>query len=110
MSLNPNFLSSLFFFLFFFLGTHLGFTSSISFSIARAFQAFYLAKEWVDQALAQAKEEESQRFAVDKAQAQSEKKAKETLKRLTESEKAKKSVEPTLAGFERQAKEQCGQL
>lgn len=46
--------------------------------------------------MAQDKEKESSRFAAINAQAQAKKKAKETLNRLTEYEKAKKSVEATM--------------
>lgn len=56
----------------------------------------HIAEEWEDHTLAQDKEKESSRFAAINAQAQAEKKAKETLNRLTEYEKAKKSVEATM--------------
>jgi len=43
--------------------------------------------------MAYVKEEESKSFVANKAQAQAEKKAKETLNQLTKSKKAKKSIE-----------------
>ena len=60
--------------------------------------------------MAQLKEEESKKFVATKAQAQVEKKAKETLNCLTEREKAKKSAKAVVAEFERQAQEQRGHL
>ena len=60
--------------------------------------------------MAQLKEEESKKSVATKAQAQAEKKAKETLNCLTEREKPKKSAKAVVAEFERQAQEQRGHL
>ena len=42
-----------------------------------------MAEEWVDQALCEKKEDESKRYATQKAQAQRDKKLKETLSKLS---------------------------
>ena len=60
--------------------------------------------------MTQFKEEKSKKFAATKTQAQTEKKAKQTLNLLAESEKAKKSIEATMLGFEKQAQKQRSHL
>lgn len=64
----------------------------------------------MDHALAKSKQEESHQFATTKAQALAKKKTKETLTKLVETEKARKSTEAVMASVERQAKEQRGHL
>lgn len=56
------------------------------------------------------KEEESKCYAAQKAQAQTDKKLKETLLKLSECDKAWKSVEASIEGFERQAWEHLHHL
>ena len=51
-----------------------------------------MVKEWVDQALYENKKEESKCYATQKAQAQTYKKLKETLSKLSKCDKARKSV------------------
>ena len=59
----------------------------------------------MDQTLYEKKMEESKCYAVEKAQAQSDKKLKETLVKLTKCDKARKSAEASIESFERQAQE-----
>uniref|UniRef100_A0A7N2MQ43 Uncharacterized protein n=1 Tax=Quercus lobata TaxID=97700 RepID=A0A7N2MQ43_QUELO len=61
-----------------------------------ATQAAHVAKEWVNQAPYEKKEEESKRYAAQKAQAQTDKKLKDTLLKLAECDKAQKSVEASI--------------
>ena len=49
-----------------------------------------MAEEWVDQALYEKKEEESKRYAAQKAQVLVDKKLKETLLKLFECDKSRK--------------------
>ncbi|KAL0015531.1 hypothetical protein SO802_002600 [Lithocarpus litseifolius] len=77
---------------------------------ASAIQASHVAKEWVDFALIKSKEEESHRFAATKAQALAKKKTKETLTKLAETKKARKSTEVAVAGAKMQVEEQRGYL
>lgn len=56
----------------------------------------------MDRALAKSKEEESRLFAVTKAQALAEKKTKETLTKLVETERVRRSDEVAMVGVERQ--------
>jgi len=51
-----------------------------------------VVEEWVDQALYENKEEESKRYATQNTQAQTYKKLKETLSKLSKCDKARKSV------------------
>lgn len=68
-----------------------------------------MAEEWVDQALYE-KKEESRRYAAEKAQAQANKKLKETLLKLLECDKARKSVKASIKNSEKQAREQLHHL
>ena len=69
-----------------------------------------MAKKWVDQTLYEKKKEESKRYATQKAQAQTNKKLKETLLKLIECDKAWKSVEASIESFKRQVREQLCHL
>lgn len=60
-----------------------------------------MAKEWVDQALHEKKEEEFKHYATQKAQAHVDKKLKETLHKLSKCDKAQKSAEALIESFER---------
>lgn len=60
-----------------------------------------MAEEWVDQALCEKKEDESKRYATQKAQAQRDKKLKETLSKLSKWYKAKKSDGASIESSER---------
>jgi len=60
----------------------------------------------VGHTLYEKKEEESKQYATQKAQAQTDKKLKETLFKLTECDKARKSAEASIESSERQAREQ----
>ena len=60
-----------------------------------------MAEEWVDQALYEKKEEESRRYAAQKAQAQTDKKLKEILLKLSECDKALKNAETSIESSER---------
>ena len=62
-----------------------------------------MAKEWINQALYEKKEEESWRFANQKAQVQTDKKLKETLAKLAKCDKVWKSAGASIESFERQA-------
>lgn len=73
---------------------------------AQATQTAHVAEEWVDQALHDQKEEESKRYAAQKSLAQTDKKLKETLVKLTKCDKARKSAEASIESKERQAREQ----
>ena len=76
---------------------------SISAIHAQATQVAHVAEEWVDQAFHDLKEEESKRYAAQKSSSLTDKKLKETLLKLAESDKARKSVEASIESTERQA-------
>ncbi|KAL0011858.1 hypothetical protein SO802_006966 [Lithocarpus litseifolius] len=65
-------------------------------------QAAFVAEEWVDHALGQARDVDGKKDVAKKAQAEAEQKLKDTLFHLAEVEKSKKNVESTLVSFERQ--------
>lgn len=75
-------------------------------------QVAHVIKEWVNQTLYKKKKKESNRYATQKAQAQAQtdKKLKETLLKLTECDKAQKSIEASIESSERQAREQLRHL
>ena len=82
-----------------------------SFTLSKqAIEAAHVTEEWVDHALSKSKEEEACWFAATKAQALVEKKEKEALTKLAETEKGRKSTKAVMAGFEKQADEHCVQL
>ena len=74
-------------------------------SILQSVQAAFMAEEWVDHTLDQARQVEGKLIATKKARAEVDKKFKETLSQLTEVEKAQKNVEVALNNFEKQAAE-----
>ena len=67
-------------------------------------------EEWVDQAFRDLKEEESKRYTAQKYVTSIDKKLKETLLKLEECDKARKSSKASIEGLERQAREQLLQL
>ena len=69
-----------------------------------------MVEEWVDQALHEKKEKESKRYTAQRTQAQTDKKLKETLSKLSECDKAKKNVEALIESTERQTQEQIHHL
>lgn len=71
----------------------------------QATKAAHVAEEWVDQAFRDVKEEESKRLAAQKSQVMTDKKLRETLLKLAECDKARKSVETFIESSERQAQE-----
>ena len=68
-------------------------------------QAAFVAEEWVNHALGQAREVEGKLQSAEKAHAESEKRLKDTLFHLAEVEKSRKNTECAFAGFEKQAEE-----
>ena len=70
----------------------------------QATQAAHVVEEWVDQAFRDLKEEESEHYAAQKSQALTDKKPKETLLKLVECDKARKSAEASIESSERQAR------
>ena len=68
----------------------------------QATQVAHVVEEWVDQALHEKKEKESKRYTAQRTQAQTDKKLKETLSKLSECDKAKKNVEALIESTGRQ--------
>ena len=64
-------------------------------------QAAHVVEEWVDQTLYEKKDEEFKRYVAQKAWAQTDKKLKKTLLKLTECDKARKSAEAFIKSTER---------
>ena len=60
-----------------------------------------MAEVWVDQTLLEKKGEEYKCYAIQKAKAQTDKKLKESLSKLSECDKARKSVETSIESSER---------
>lgn len=76
-----------------------------SLSPSQVVQASFVAKEWVDHALSKSQEVKKKLIASDKALAKAGKKYKDSLFRLTEAERGRKSAKATLGRAERQAEE-----
>lgn len=76
----------------------------------QAIQAAHVAKEWVNQAFHDQKEEESKHFIVQKSLVLTNKKLKETLHKLAKYDKARKSTKSFIESFEKQAQEQLVHL
>ena len=83
---------------------------SISTIHAQATQATHVIKEWVDQAFCDLKEKESKHYATQNSLTLIDNKLKETLLKLVECDKARKSPEASIESTKRQAREQFLQL
>ena len=68
-------------------------------------QLTFVAKEWVDHALGQAREPEGKLEITEKVYEEADKKLKETLSQLTEVEKFQKNTKAALVGHEKQVVE-----
>lgn len=67
----------------------------------QATQSTHVVEEWVDQAFKDVKEEEYKRLAARKSQAMTDNKLRETLLKLAEFDKARKSAEASIESSER---------
>ena len=68
-------------------------------------QPTFVAKEWVDHALGQAREPEGKLEITEKAYEEADKKLKQTLSQLTKVEKFRKNTKAALAVHEKQVAE-----
>ena len=64
-----------------------------------------IAEEWVDQAHAQLKDEETRRISAIKSLVVAEKKMEDLGTKLTEADKERKSIEAAITGTKKQAKD-----
>lgn len=73
-------------------------------------QAAFVAEEWVNHTLGQAREADGKRETTEKADVKSKQRLKDTLFHLAEVEKSQKNTESALASFEKQAEDSKASL
>lgn len=67
----------------------------------QSIQAVFIAEEWVDHALDQARQAKGKLTAVEKAHTEVDKRLKESLTNLTEAKRAKKNAKAALSNYKK---------